>query len=128
MTSAPGLVCLYFGDPCECQNCGGCVTAEGGPFPGDPRYCSEDCFAEAQARRAVAEARDATCGRCGFDRGEHQPGCPAIPEGYCPGGGAWIIGVSGPARAACRTCGASWLAASLGSEGTPAHRPHGEGS
>ena len=71
----PGMICLYFGDPCECQNCGGCVKAEGGPFPGDSRYCSEDCFADAQERAARVAQRAAWCPECGYDQGEHDPGC-----------------------------------------------------
>ena len=73
--AAPGMICLYFGDPCECQNCGGCVKAEGGPFPGDARYCSEDCFADAQQRAAETARRAAWCPECGFDCGEHGPDC-----------------------------------------------------
>jgi hypothetical protein len=72
------MVCLYFGDSEECQNCGGRVRAEGGPFPGDSRYCSEDCFADAQERAAESERRRAWlrgCPECGYDCGEHAPDC-----------------------------------------------------
>lgn len=72
-----GLICLYFGNPEERQGCGGWVKAEGGPFPGDPRYCSEDCFADAQDRAAREQARLACCPDCGYDCGEHGPACTA---------------------------------------------------
>ena len=72
------MVCLYFGNPEECQSCGGWVKAGGGPFPGDSRYCSEDCFADAQERAAESERRAAWlrgCEECGYDCGEHAPTC-----------------------------------------------------
>jgi hypothetical protein len=78
--SQQAVVCLYFGNPEECQGCGGWVKAEGGPFPGDPRYCSEDCFADAQEFAAHQEARRtrlACCPDCGYDCGEHNPACTA---------------------------------------------------
>ena len=77
-TKTAGIVCLYFGDPCECQWCGGCTKAEGGPFEGDSRYCSEDCFAEAaeRARRQAGYAATEWCPECGYDRHERAPGCP----------------------------------------------------
>jgi hypothetical protein len=74
------MVCLYFGNAEECQNCGGWTRAEGGPFPGDPRYCSEDCFADAQERAAQREKRLACCPECGYDCGEHGPACTANSE------------------------------------------------
>jgi len=111
-TDRPGFICLWPGTPGECQNCGGWTGAEGGPFPGGARYCSEDCYADAQDRAARARAQTACCPGCGFDRQEHHPKCTAIPEGYCPGGG-------GPVCA----CGASWPPASLDATGSPAHRP-----
>ena len=112
MTAGPGFVCLYFGNPGECRNCGGWVKAGGGPFPGDPRYCSGDCFADAQERSRAVAVLVACCPGCGYDRAEHRPGCHLVPAGYCPGG------APDPACA----CGASWAAASLGAEGIPAHR------
>ena len=72
-----GMICLYFGDPCECQWCGGCTKAEGGPFEGDPRFCSEDCAADAAERAREQELRLACCPQCGYDRQEHAPDCPA---------------------------------------------------
>jgi hypothetical protein len=78
---AASYVCVYFGTPGECHNCGGWTKSVGedgvaGPFPGDARYCSEDCFAEAQefAERARRQADD-WCSSCGFDRHEHAQGC-----------------------------------------------------
>ena len=71
-----GMICLYFGDPCECQWCGGCTKAEGGPFEGDSRFCSEDCAADAAERAREQERRRACCPRCGYDRQEHAPDCP----------------------------------------------------
>ena len=75
-------MCLYFGTPGECHNCGGFTGAEGddgvtGSFPGDPRYCSEDCFVDAQefAERAKREASSDWCPTCGYDRHEHAPDC-----------------------------------------------------
>ena len=82
--ASPGFACLYFGIPGECQNCGGWTGAEGGPFPGDSRYCSEDCYADAQqfaAQSAARAARMASCPKCGFDRGEHDTGCRLIEDG-----------------------------------------------
>ena len=77
----PGFTCLYFGNPEECQNCGGWTGAEGGPFPGDSRYCSEDCYADAQDRARVVNYRMACCPECGFDNAEHDTGCPLIEGG-----------------------------------------------
>ena len=72
-----GMICLYFGDPCECQWCGGCTKAEGGPFEGDSRFCSEDCYADAAERAQEQELRLACCPECGPARQEHAPDCPA---------------------------------------------------
>lgn len=84
MTDTAHVICLYFGTPGECQNCGGSVYAEGedgfcGPFEGDPRYCSEDCFADAQEFQQRQARYWATewCPTCGFDRHEHAPDCTA---------------------------------------------------
>jgi len=78
MTVSPGFICLNFGTPGECQNCGGWTRAndedgQPGPFPGDSRYCSEDCYADAQRRTAAARARMVCCPECGFDNQEHDP-------------------------------------------------------
>jgi hypothetical protein len=77
--NARGFICLYSGTPGECQNCGGFTGAEGGPFPGDSRYCSEDCYAGARTRTAQAAARMACCPECGFDNAEHDTGCTLTP-------------------------------------------------
>ena len=73
------FTCLYFGTPGECQNCGGWTGAEGGPFPGDSRYCSEDCYADAQelGRRIAERIAISWCPDCGFDNQEHAPDCEA---------------------------------------------------
>jgi hypothetical protein len=73
------FVCLYFGNPEECQSCGGWLKAEGGPFPGDSRYCSRDCFEDAREREAQRAARLKCCDECGYDNAEHDPSCPAAP-------------------------------------------------
>ncbi len=90
--STTSYLCVWFGTPGECQNCGGSTHAEDGefvdgvwtptpggergPFKPDPRYCSEDCFAEAQmdAERWKRAAAD-WCPSCGFDRHEHADDC-----------------------------------------------------
>lgn len=69
----------------ECLNCGGSTSAidaetgVAGPFPGDDRYCSEDCAEDAHeyAARAAEQRRRqiATCPGCGFDNQEHDPYC-----------------------------------------------------
>lgn len=69
------MICLYFGTPGECQNCGGSARAEGGPFPGDERYCSQDCFEDAAERAARAAQRLKCCDECGYDNAEHGPEC-----------------------------------------------------
>jgi len=65
-TTETGMICLYFGRDDECRYCGGWTKAAGGPFAGDSRFCSEDCFADAaaalagvdwQARAEAAETR-----------------------------------------------------------------------
>ena len=79
----PVAAFLCFGTPGECQNCGGSTrsideeTGERGPFEGDPRFCSEDCFAESQmfAERARRQAASDWCPSCGFDRHEHADDC-----------------------------------------------------
>jgi hypothetical protein len=68
-------ICLYFGNPEECQGCGGWVKADGGPFEGDPRFCSEDCAAEVARRIEAAAGRLRCCPECGFDNNEHDEGC-----------------------------------------------------
>ena len=73
--TAGGYICLYFGGAEECQNCGGWTGAGGGPFEPDPRYCSEDCFADAQTRAAQSAARMSCCPECGFDNQEHDTTC-----------------------------------------------------
>lgn len=79
---AAGVTCLYFGNPEECQGCGGWVKAGGGPFEGDRRFCSEDCCADAAELRDRVAQRTATawCPACGYDNHEHAPGCEAAPE------------------------------------------------
>ena len=79
MTGPAGksFICLYSGTPGECQNCGGWTGAEGGPFAGDSRYCSEDCYAGAQERTRRAAERMTCCPGCGFDNQEHAPDCEA---------------------------------------------------
>lgn len=53
------FVCLNFGTPDECPNCGGWTHAD--PEPGEPnnvegihglRFCSEDCASEYEERAA----------------------------------------------------------------------------
>ena len=70
-----GFICLYSGPADECRSCGGWVKAGGGPFAGDPRFCSEDCFADAQERARRAAERAAWCPACGYDQGEHALDC-----------------------------------------------------
>ena len=99
-----GLVCLYCGDPCECQWCGGCTKAEGGPFEGDSRYCSEDCFAEASERARRQAEYAACCPECGYDRREHAPGCPRCASQehqLCPGGCGCRLGTDDADRREC---------------------------
>ena len=79
-TGTAGFVCLYFGTGEDCWNCGGWLKAAGGPFDGDSRYCSEDCFADAQEREARTAQRRACCPQCGYDRQEHAPDCSANAE------------------------------------------------
>ena len=73
---AAGMICLYFGPADECRYCGGWTKAAGGPFEGDPRFCSEDCFTDAAERAREQERRRACCPQCGYDRQEHAPDCP----------------------------------------------------
>jgi hypothetical protein len=77
---AAGFVCLYFGPTDECWNCCGWTKAAGGPFEGDPRFCSEDCYADAAERARKQELRLACCPQCGYDRQEHAPDCSANVE------------------------------------------------
>lgn len=69
------FICLYFGPADECRSCGGWTKAAGGPFEGDPRFCSEDCFADDQERQARIAKREAWCPACGYDQDEHAPDC-----------------------------------------------------
>jgi hypothetical protein len=48
VTTVTGIVCLYFGRPDECRECGGFNET------GDP-YCSHDCADSAAARAAEAD-------------------------------------------------------------------------
>lgn len=75
--SQPSMTCLYFGNPEECQCCGGWTKADGGPFPGDTRFCSEECFEDAMelSARMAQGAATAWCPACGYDNHEHAPGC-----------------------------------------------------
>lgn len=75
-----GMICLYFGRADECRYCGGWTKAAGGPFEGDPRFCSEDCYADDQERQARIAKREAWCPACGYDQGEHAPGCAAAAK------------------------------------------------
>lgn len=47
-SSVERAIFLCFGDPDTCHNCGGWTRAEvdgvAGPFPGDSRFCSEECW------------------------------------------------------------------------------------
>ena len=70
-----GFACLYFGPEDECWNCGGFTKAEGGPFEGDRKFCSEDCFADYQERYRLAAEGPAWCPACGYDQGEHALDC-----------------------------------------------------
>lgn len=43
------MICLYYGDPEECLNCGGwvgCAGIDGGIVTDFGRYCCEDCVDE----------------------------------------------------------------------------------
>lgn len=72
---AAGMICLYFGPADECRYCGGWTKAGGGPFEGDPRFCSEDCYADAATRAEETARRTAWCPECGYDNSEHGPDC-----------------------------------------------------
>jgi hypothetical protein len=78
------FVCLYSGPADECRSCGGWTKAGGGPFPGDSRFCSEDCYADDQDRQAKIAAREQWCPECGYDQGEHGPDCKAVKAGVKP--------------------------------------------
>ncbi len=75
-------ICIWLGTPSECQNCGGWTRSEDedgnrGPFPGDERFCSEECYTDHQEfveREQRARANE-WCPVCGFDRHEHAPDC-----------------------------------------------------
>ena len=109
MTSIPGtiteaeqhgFVCLYFGSGEDCRNCGGWLKAAGGPFVGDSRYCSEDCFADAQEREARTVRRMACCPECGYDNQEHGPKCSGANP-LCPGGCGCRLGTEDADRNEC---------------------------
>lgn len=76
MTTASPFICLYTGPADECRGCGGWTKAGGGPFPGDTRFCSEDCYADTQERTRQLDLRMACCPECGFDNQEHSDQCP----------------------------------------------------
>ena len=76
-----GMICLYFGPTDECRYCGGWTKAAGGPFEGDSRFCSEDCYADAAARDEENARRIKCCPECGYDNSEHAPGCPGGDNG-----------------------------------------------
>lgn len=80
MSAGISFVCLYAGPEDECRGCGGWTKAGGGPFPGDSRFCSEDCYAETQERNRKADLRMACCPECGFDCQEHNEGCSLAGE------------------------------------------------
>lgn len=101
----PDAIFLCTGSRTECWNCGGHThsldpdTGQPGPFEGDSRYCSEDCYAESGERERIqAEQsllRYALCPDCGFDNQEHDEGCiaacaerPGEPEQNGREGGA----------------------------------------
>lgn len=69
------MICLYFGPADECRYCGGWTKAGGGPFEGDPRFCSEDCYADAATRAEETARRSAWCPACGYDNSEHGSDC-----------------------------------------------------
>jgi hypothetical protein len=85
VTATRATVHLCFGWPTECQNCGGHTKAvhpdEGrGPFPGDDRFCSEECYVEFQEvtdRIAAMPSRATACRSCGLDNFEHTEECDA---------------------------------------------------
>lgn len=92
------FVCLYFGPADECRGCGGWTKAEGGPFPGDSKFCSEDCYADYQDRYEAAAKKPAWCTGCGYDQGEHAPDCEAAK---CPGGCGCRLGTDDADRREC---------------------------
>jgi len=74
------FICLYFGWPDECLNCGGSASLGGTQEPvvsDRGRFCSEDCAADAEefAQRAKREAASSWCPSCGFDNHEHDDDC-----------------------------------------------------
>lgn len=83
-----GFVCLYFGSGEDCWNCGGWLKAAGGPFDGDSRFCSEDCFADAAIRAEEIARRTAWCPKCGYDNSEHAPDCSGSAASEQPDAGA----------------------------------------
>lgn len=79
-TETPGIrMVLCFGTGEECWCCGGYTKAADGPFEGDNRYCSEECFADWDARLRTEEQQRkkvfACCKECGFDNAEHDTTC-----------------------------------------------------
>jgi len=101
-TQTRGIVCLYFGSGKDCHYCGGYLKAAGGPFAGDPRFCSEDCFADAKERDARQARRLACCPECGYDNQEHAPDCASQEHPLCPGGCGCRLGTD---DADARECG-----------------------
>jgi hypothetical protein len=83
MSTASPFVCLYTGPGDECWNCGGWTRAGGGPFPGDRRFCTEDCCADFQERARKRDLMMACCPECGFDNQEHSEAC-SRPEAGTP--------------------------------------------
>jgi hypothetical protein len=75
-------VCLYFGTPDECLNCGGSASLGGTQEPlraDHGTYCSLDCHDEAVEFAARMKHRlwSDYCPSCGFDRHEHAEDCNA---------------------------------------------------
>jgi hypothetical protein len=97
---AAGFVCLYFGTGEDCWNCGEWKKAAGGPFAGDSRFCSEDCFADAMEREAREAQRTACCPECGYDNQEHAPKCSSTNP-LCPGGCGCRLGTDDADRSEC---------------------------
>ena len=82
MKEGTDVICLYFGDPDECQNCGGSATLGGTQEAlktPEGTFCSADCHDEAVefAERAKAGHRSNWCPECGFDNHEHSTECHA---------------------------------------------------
>ena len=76
------FICLYFGNQEECHNCGGWTKVEGGPFEGDFRFCSEECFEEMMEFQSQREAERVSdwCPECGYDNHEHDLDCEVLAQ------------------------------------------------